>query len=55
MARRTLRELAALAHAAGHSAFTFGLLYGREEGRAALVEAELPAVWAGTEGRADAL
>ncbi|MEU6066150.1 MULTISPECIES: CYTH and CHAD domain-containing protein [Streptomyces] len=47
MARQTLRELAAVAHAAGESAFTYGLLYGREEQGAAAVEAELPGVWKG--------
>ncbi|MEH0444006.1 CYTH and CHAD domain-containing protein [Streptomyces sp. B21-102] len=45
MARQTLRELSAVAHAAGESAFTYGLLYGREERRAELVEQELPAAW----------
>lgn len=45
MARRTLRELSAVAHAAGESAFTYGVLYGREEQRAAAVEAELPGLW----------
>ncbi|MGW3459622.1 CYTH and CHAD domain-containing protein [Streptomyces olivaceoviridis] len=45
MARRTLRELAAVAHAAGESAFTYGVLYGREEARAAATEAELPRLW----------
>ncbi|MYU08929.1 CHAD domain-containing protein [Streptomyces sp. SID8366] len=45
MARRTLRELAAVAHAAGESAFPYGVLYGREEARAAAAEAELPARW----------
>ncbi|ANS65236.1 hypothetical protein SLINC_3012 [Streptomyces lincolnensis] len=45
MARGTLRELSAVAHAAGESAFTYGLLYGREEHRAATVEAELPGFW----------
>ncbi|MFJ4579455.1 CYTH and CHAD domain-containing protein [Streptomyces echinatus] len=45
MARRTLREFAAVAHAAGESAFTYGLLYGREEARAAELEAELPERW----------
>ncbi|MFI9598339.1 CHAD domain-containing protein [Streptomyces sp. NPDC052043] len=42
MARRTLRELAGQAHAAGESAFTYGVLHGREEQRAAEVEARLP-------------
>ncbi len=46
MAREPLRELARQAHAAGESSFTYGLLYGREERRAAAYEAELPAVWA---------
>ncbi|MEW2508949.1 CYTH and CHAD domain-containing protein [Streptomyces sp. NPDC046870] len=45
MARRTLRELAAVAHAAGESTFTYGVLYGREEARAAATEAELPRRW----------
>ena len=45
MARHTLRELSAVAHAAGESAFTYGLLYGREEQRAAEVEGELPGLW----------
>ncbi|MFS4093059.1 CHAD domain-containing protein [Streptomyces sp. AF1A] len=45
MARRTLRELAATAHAAGESAFTYGVLYGKEEARAAAAEAELPGLW----------
>jgi CHAD domain-containing protein len=55
MARQTLRELSAVAHAAGESAFTYGLLYGREEQRAAAVEAELPGVWDGIRAAADAL
>ncbi|MGA5038203.1 CHAD domain-containing protein [Streptomyces capoamus] len=45
MARRTLLELAAVAHAAGESTFTHGVLYGREEARAAALEAELPGRW----------
>ncbi|MFE3168640.1 CHAD domain-containing protein [Streptomyces sp. NPDC059224] len=45
MARQTLRELSAVAHAAGESAFTYGLLYGREERRAAAVEARTPGAW----------
>ncbi|MEF9903851.1 CYTH and CHAD domain-containing protein [Streptomyces sp. P9-A2] len=45
MARRTLRELSAVAHAAGESAFTHGLLYGREERRAEIAEAALPETW----------
>ncbi|MET8075507.1 CYTH and CHAD domain-containing protein [Streptomyces sp. NPDC005303] len=55
MARQTLRELSAVAHAAGESAFTYGLLYGREEQRAAAVEAELPGRWDGIKEEADAL
>ncbi|WP_427922498.1 CHAD domain-containing protein [Streptomyces sp. cg40] len=45
MVRETLRELSALAHAAGESSFTYGVLYGREEQRAAAVEAALPGMW----------
>ncbi|MFD9007252.1 CHAD domain-containing protein [Streptomyces sp. NPDC059582] len=45
MVRQTLRELSAVAHAAGESSFTYGVLYGRAEQRAAAVEAELPEVW----------
>ncbi|MGW2488841.1 CYTH and CHAD domain-containing protein [Streptomyces sp. NPDC001606] len=45
MARRTLLELAAVAHAAGENPFTYGVLYGREEARAAATEAELPRLW----------
>ncbi|MFH9404334.1 CHAD domain-containing protein [Streptomyces sp. NPDC017638] len=45
MARRVLRELAAVAHAAGESAFTYGLLYGGQESHAARLEAELPGRW----------
>ncbi|MGW7512896.1 CYTH and CHAD domain-containing protein [Streptomyces massasporeus] len=47
MARKALRELSAVAHAAGESAFTYGLLHEREEQRALRVEAELPGFWAG--------
>jgi CHAD domain-containing protein len=54
MARRTLRELSAVAHAAGESAFTYGLLHEREEQRAARAEAELPGFWDGIkDGAAD--
>ncbi|MFD8608608.1 CHAD domain-containing protein [Streptomyces sp. NPDC059631] len=42
LARRALRELAGQAQAARESSFTYGLLYGREEHRAAVLEAELP-------------
>ncbi|MBL1080714.1 CYTH and CHAD domain-containing protein [Streptomyces actinomycinicus] len=45
MARHTLRELSAVAHATGEDTFTYGLLYGREEAGAARTEAELPARW----------
>ncbi|MFF0116138.1 CYTH and CHAD domain-containing protein [Streptomyces prasinus] len=45
MARRTLRELSAVAHAAGESAFTYGLLHGHEERRAEIVETDLPETW----------
>ncbi|MFE0672257.1 CHAD domain-containing protein [Streptomyces sp. NPDC058867] len=55
MARSTLRELSAVAHAAGESAFTYGLLYGREERRAATVEAELPGFWDGIKDAAEVL
>lgn len=55
MARGTLSELSAVAHAAGESAFTYGLLYGREEQRAAAVEAELPGFWDGVKGATDVL
>ncbi|MFD9114379.1 CYTH and CHAD domain-containing protein [Streptomyces bottropensis] len=47
MARQALRDLAHQAHAApGESAFTYGLLYGREERRAELTEEALPKTWA---------
>ncbi|MCH5676547.1 CYTH and CHAD domain-containing protein [Streptomyces gilvus] len=46
MTRQTLRELSAVAHAAGESSFTYGLLYGREERRAERAETELPGMWA---------
>ncbi|MFJ5139678.1 CHAD domain-containing protein [Streptomyces sp. NPDC088707] len=46
VARGTLRELAIVAHGAGESAFTWGLLYGHEEAAAAAAERELPEVWA---------
>ncbi|WEH41828.1 CYTH and CHAD domain-containing protein [Streptomyces sp. AM 2-1-1] len=45
VARDALRALAVHAHGAGESAFTWGLLYGREEAEAALLEARLPRVW----------
>ncbi|MGW0787343.1 CYTH and CHAD domain-containing protein [Streptomyces sp. NPDC002911] len=46
VARNALRTLAAQAHGAGESAFTWGLLYGREEAAAAARERELPGTWA---------
>ncbi len=46
MARDTLRELAVAAHAAGETAFVWGLLYGQEQAAADARERELPAVWA---------
>ncbi|MEG3631581.1 CYTH and CHAD domain-containing protein [Streptomyces poriticola] len=45
MTREALRELARQAHAAGESGFTYGVLYGREEHRAADDEAALPGLW----------
>ncbi len=45
MTRQALRELARTAQAAGESSFTYGVLYGREERRAADDEAALPAAW----------
>lgn len=50
MAREALRDLGAQAHAAGESAFTYGVLYGREEQRAADYERELPKAWGAIEG-----
>ncbi|MFD4552064.1 CHAD domain-containing protein [Streptomyces sp. NPDC058466] len=52
MARDALGELAEQAHAAGESSFTYGVLYGREEQRAAAVEAQLPDEWEAVESRA---
>ncbi|MEU6663771.1 CYTH and CHAD domain-containing protein [Streptomyces sp. NPDC046821] len=46
MAREALHDLAAQAYEAGESAFTYGLLYGREEARATAAEDELPPLWA---------
>ncbi|MFG2419657.1 CHAD domain-containing protein [Streptomyces sp. NPDC048448] len=45
MVRGALRELATEAHEAGENAFTYGVLYGRQEQRAAAVEAALPGEW----------
>ncbi|MCH0566756.1 CYTH and CHAD domain-containing protein [Streptomyces sp. MUM 2J] len=46
MTREALRTIAAQAHDAGESSFTYGLLYGREERRAERSENALPAAWA---------
>ncbi|ALO08432.1 Adenylate cyclase [Streptomyces venezuelae] len=46
VAREALRELADQAQTAGESAFTWGLLHGREEAAAAAAEGELPGAWA---------
>ncbi|GHF35590.1 CHAD domain-containing protein [Streptomyces mashuensis] len=46
LARDALRRLAALAAAAGEPTFTYGVLYGREEQRAAEAERALPEAWA---------
>ncbi|MET9855624.1 CYTH and CHAD domain-containing protein [Streptomyces sp. NPDC006450] len=48
VAREALRGLAVQAAGAGESAFTWGLLYGREEALAERRERELPQVWAAT-------
>ncbi|WP_225832214.1 CYTH and CHAD domain-containing protein [Streptomyces sp. NK08204] len=53
MARRALGELSAVAHAAGESTFTYGVLYAREEQRAAGTEAELPGLWDSVRGGAE--
>ncbi|HEY8980172.1 MAG TPA: CYTH and CHAD domain-containing protein [Streptomyces sp.] len=50
MARESLRDIAGQAHAAGENGFTYGLLYGREEQRAAADEARLPELWAELKG-----
>ncbi|MFF3750257.1 CHAD domain-containing protein [Streptomyces sp. NPDC002018] len=46
VAREALRDLGVHSHAAGESAFTWGLLYGHEEAQAARREREMPQVWA---------
>ncbi|MFJ6612496.1 CHAD domain-containing protein [Streptomyces sp. NPDC091289] len=46
VAREALRALAIQSHAAGETAFTWGLLYGQEEAAAEARERELPEVWA---------
>ncbi|MGW2883778.1 CYTH and CHAD domain-containing protein [Streptomyces griseoruber] len=50
MARTTLLELSAVAHAAGENGFTYGVLYAREERRAERVEEAVPGEWKGTSG-----
>ncbi|MFH9609061.1 CHAD domain-containing protein [Streptomyces sp. NPDC017448] len=50
VAREALRTLGIQAHAAGETAFTWGLLYGREEAAAEARERELPEVWARAAG-----
>ncbi|MER7463582.1 CYTH and CHAD domain-containing protein [Streptomyces sp. NPDC097981] len=45
VAREALRDLAVQAAGAGESAFTWGVLYGREEALAERNERELPDVW----------
>ncbi|MGW0606336.1 CYTH and CHAD domain-containing protein [Streptomyces sp. NPDC002640] len=52
MSRQALRTLAEDATGAGEPAFSWGVLYGREERTAALTEAELPARWAEVARRA---
>ncbi|MFJ1597948.1 CHAD domain-containing protein [Streptomyces sp. NPDC088261] len=51
VAREALRALAVKAHAAGETAFTWGLLYGQEEAHAEDRERELPEVWAESSDR----
>ncbi|MER5203908.1 CYTH and CHAD domain-containing protein [Streptomyces sp. NPDC002825] len=46
VARAALREFGIMAHGVGESAFTWGLLYGREEAAADAAERELPGLWA---------
>ena len=43
--RERLRELGVQAHLAGENGFTFGLLHGLEQGRAAQAQAAYPHVW----------
>lgn len=45
VSREALRDLAVQSHAAGETAFTWGLLYGQEEAAAQARERELPEVW----------
>ncbi|MFD9304540.1 CHAD domain-containing protein [Streptomyces sp. NPDC060048] len=55
VARQALRGLAVQAAGAGESAFTWGVLYAREEETAARRERELPQAWEATAARAAAL
>ncbi|MFD5147326.1 CHAD domain-containing protein [Streptomyces sp. NPDC058401] len=55
VAREALRALAVQAAGAGESAFTWGVLYAREEALAERREHELPQVWAATAGPAAAV
>ncbi|MFE0736309.1 CHAD domain-containing protein [Streptomyces sp. NPDC058855] len=50
VAREALRELAIQAHAAGESAFTWGVLFGREAVTAETRAGELPELWARASG-----
>ncbi|MFI6334518.1 CHAD domain-containing protein [Streptomyces sp. NPDC050535] len=52
MAREAVLDLGARAHAAGESAFTYGVLYGREEQRATAAETALPETWQAVERQA---
>ena len=45
VARPVLRELGAQAHVNGENGFTFGLLYGLEQAKAARVEERFPIAW----------
>ncbi|MEV0678002.1 CYTH and CHAD domain-containing protein [Actinosynnema sp. NPDC050436] len=45
VARPVLRELGGQAHLEGENGFTFGLLYGLEEAKAARAEERFPTVW----------
>ncbi|MET9467042.1 CYTH and CHAD domain-containing protein [Streptomyces sp. NPDC006544] len=55
VARAALRALAVQAAGAGESAFTWGVLFAREEALSDRRERELPEMWAGTAARAAAL
>ncbi|CAM5444916.1 CHAD domain-containing protein [Streptomyces tanashiensis] len=51
VARAALREFGIMAQGVGESAFTWGLLYGREEAAADAAARELPRVWARASAR----